>query len=40
MVGDYVGTDGPDEIKVINAGNEGSSSLIGRGGDDILVTEA
>jgi Ca2+-binding RTX toxin-like protein len=39
VVGDYVGTDGPDEIKVINPGNEGPSSLSGRGGNDILVAE-
>jgi RTX calcium-binding nonapeptide repeat (4 copies) len=39
VVGDYVGTDGPDEIKVINPGNEGPSSLAGRGGNDILVAE-
>ncbi len=39
VVGDYVGTDGPEEIKVINPGNEGPSSLSGRGGDDILVAE-
>ena len=39
VVGDYVGTDGPDEIKVINPGNEGPSSLTGRGGNDILVAE-
>jgi Ca2+-binding RTX toxin-like protein len=39
VVGDYVGTDGPDEIKVVNPGNEGPSSLSGRGGNDILVAE-
>jgi Ca2+-binding RTX toxin-like protein len=39
VVGDYVGTDGADEIKVINPGNEGPSSLTGRGGNDILVAE-
>jgi hypothetical protein len=39
VVGDYVGTDGPDEIKVINPGNEGPSSLSGHGGNDILVAE-
>ena len=39
VVGDYVGTDGADEIKVINPGNEGPSSLAGRGGNDILVAE-
>ena len=39
VVGDYAGTDGPDEIKVINPGNEGPSSLVGRGGNDILVAE-
>ena len=39
VVGDYVGTDGADEIKVINPGNEGASSLAGRGGNDILVAE-
>ena len=39
VVGDYVGTDGADEIKVINPGNEGPSSLTGLGGNDILVAE-
>jgi Ca2+-binding RTX toxin-like protein len=39
VVGDYVGTDGGEEIKVINPGNEGPSSLAGRGGDDVLVAE-
>ena len=39
VVGDYVGTDGADEIKVINPGNEGPSSLQGRSGNDILVAE-
>ena len=37
MVGDYVGTDGADDIKIINPGNEGPSSLTGLGGNDILV---
>jgi Ca2+-binding RTX toxin-like protein len=39
VVGDYVGTDGADEIKVINPGNEGPSSLRGLGGNDTLVAE-
>jgi Ca2+-binding RTX toxin-like protein len=39
VVGDYVGSDGADEIKVINPGNEGPSSLTGLGGNDILVAE-
>ena len=38
MVGDYVGSDGPDDIKLINPGNEGPSSLSGLGGNDILVS--
>ena len=37
VVGDYVGTDGADDIKIINPGNEGPSSLTGLGGNDILV---
>ena len=37
VVGDYVGADGADDIKIINPGNEGPSSLTGLGGDDILV---
>ncbi len=38
VVGDYVGSDGPDDIKLINPGNEGPSSLSGLGGNDILVS--
>ena len=37
VVGDYVGSDGPDDIKILNPGNEGPSSLTGLGGNDILV---
>jgi Ca2+-binding RTX toxin-like protein len=37
IVGDFVGTDGPDQIKIVNPGNTGSSSLTGLGGDDVLV---
>jgi hypothetical protein len=37
VVGDFVGTDGPDQIKLVNPGNEGGSSLTGLGGDDVLV---
>ena len=37
VVGDFMGTEGPDEIKIVNPGNEGPSSLIGLGGNDILV---
>ena len=37
VVGDYVGSNGPDDIKIINPGNEGPSSLRGLGGNDVLV---
>ena len=37
VVGDFTGTDGPDQIKIVNPGNEGPSSLTGLGGDDVLV---
>jgi hemolysin type calcium-binding protein len=37
IVGDFVGTDGPDQIKIVNPGNTGPSSLTGLGGDDVLV---
>jgi len=37
VVGDFTGSDGPDQIKLVNPGNEGPSSLIGLGGDDVLV---
>ena len=37
VVGDFTGTDGPDQIKIVNPGNEGPSSLTGLGGDDTLV---
>jgi RTX calcium-binding nonapeptide repeat (4 copies) len=37
VVGDFVGTDGPDQIKIVNPGNTGASSLTGLGGDDVLV---
>ena len=37
VVGDYVGSAGADDIKLINPGNEGPSSLAGLGGNDILV---
>jgi Ca2+-binding RTX toxin-like protein len=37
VVGDFVGTEGPDQIKLVNPGNQGPSSLTGRGGDDVLV---
>jgi hypothetical protein len=37
IVGDFTGTDGPDQIKIVNPGNTGPSSLIGLGGDDVLV---
>ncbi len=39
VVGDYAGTEGADIIKVLNPGNEGPSSLSGRGGNDVLVAE-
>jgi Ca2+-binding RTX toxin-like protein len=37
VVGDFTGTEGPDQIKIVNPGNEGPSSLVGLGGDDTLV---
>jgi hypothetical protein len=39
VVGSYTGSEGPDTIKVLNPGNEGPSSLVGRGGNDVLVAE-
>jgi hypothetical protein len=37
VVGDFTGTEGPDQIKLVNPGNTGPSSLTGLGGDDTLV---
>jgi RTX calcium-binding nonapeptide repeat (4 copies) len=37
VVGDFTGSEGPDQVKLVNPGNQGPSSLIGRGGDDVLV---
>ncbi len=37
ITGDFTGSEGPDQIKLVNPGNTGASKLIGRGGDDVLV---
>ena len=37
VVGSFTGTDGPEKIVIVNPGNSGPSTLIGRGGDDELV---
>lgn len=37
ITGDFTGTDGPDQIKLLNPGNSGPSTLTGLGGDDVLV---
>jgi hypothetical protein len=37
ITGDFTGTDGPDQIKLLNPGNTGPSTLTGLGGDDVLV---
>jgi Ca2+-binding RTX toxin-like protein len=37
VVGSFVGTDGPEKIVLANPGNDGPSTLIGRGGNDQLV---
>jgi hypothetical protein len=36
VVGKLTGTDGPEELNIVNPGNRGPSTLIGRGGDDSL----
>jgi Ca2+-binding RTX toxin-like protein len=37
VVGSFVGTDAPEKIVLANPGNDGPSTIIGRGGDDQLV---
>jgi Ca2+-binding RTX toxin-like protein len=37
VVGNFVGGDGAEQIKLVNPGNSGGSRLIGNGGDDVLV---
>jgi hypothetical protein len=37
VVGSFTGSDAAEQIKIVNPGNDGSSTLLGRGGDDVLV---
>jgi Ca2+-binding RTX toxin-like protein len=37
VVGSFSGSEGPDEIHLVNPGNSGSSTLLGHGGDDKLI---